>query len=287
MINLIRWLKFGISFSMVWMAGFSTGFSQADHSYLVQVFRDVIYHQGEGYNPIKHRLDIYQPMTRPNAPVLVFIHGGGWISGDKSLYTHVGHTFARQGLMTVLINYRLTPEVRHPGHIQDVARAFAWVRENIHIFGGDPDTLFVSGHSAGAHLASLLALNESYLNAEGLGNEAIQGVVAISGVYLIEPEERALRTVFTRNPQTREDASPIHQFSLPAPPFLFLYAQFDLITLDIQARDLYRLFIQNGGQADIQEIRLRTHDSIIERIGQFGDATTEAIQQFLEDQLST
>ncbi len=283
---ILRGLKLSVVFLLLWIGSVSTAFAQGDSGYAIHVFQDVIYYQGEGFNSNKHRLDIYHPVMRPGAPVLMFVHGGGWTFGDKSLYAHVGQTFAQRGLTTVLINYRLTPEVQHPGHIEDVARAFAWIHQNISIFGGDPENIFLSGHSAGGHLVSLLALNQNYLQVHGLSNNVIKGVAAISGVYLIEPDSVVLRSVFTRNPQTRADASPIHQFSLPAPPFLFLYAQFDLITLDIQARELYRLFVKNRGQAEIQEIRFRNHDSIVERIGHFNDATTGEIQQFILRNLS-
>jgi len=279
--HLTRMLKLMVVFLLIWTSGLPIVFSQLNSNVDVQVFQNLVYYQGTGFDNIKHRLDIYQPITSEPTPVLIFIHGGGWTFGDKNLYTNVGQTFARFGLTTVLVNYRLSPGVRHPSHIQDVASAFAWVYENIHIFSGDRENIFVMGHSAGGHLASLLALNKNYLQAEGLSNAMIDGVVAISGVYLIEPDSNILRSVFTSNPALRLDASPIDQFSLPAPPFLFLYAQFELPTLDFQAQTLHRLFVNSGGVSEIEEIRFRNHESIVERIGQFNDATTNLIQQFI------
>jgi acetyl esterase/lipase len=130
--------------------------------------------------------------------VVLFVHGGGWMGGDKDffgLYRGVGRYLARHGIVAVLANYRLSPAVRHPEHIRDVARAFAWTRRHAAEYGGDPDTILLCGHSAGAHLVSLLVTDDRYLkNPElKLGPEdrsAIKGVAAVSGVYRIPlPEE--------------------------------------------------------------------------------------------------
>src|SRR5207237_768975 len=108
--------------------------------------------------------------------------------GDKSWYgryTEVGKCLARQGIGAVLINYRLSPAVKHPEHIKDVARAFAWTVKHTVGYGGNPDELFLCGHSAGGHLVSLLATETSYLTNEGVPISAIKGVIPVSGVYRI------------------------------------------------------------------------------------------------------
>lgn len=159
----------------------------------VIVRRDVAYYRGRDADPVRHRLDLFLPADRRDFPVLVFIHGGAWMFGDKSTfgkYSAVGRFLAENGVGVVLPNYRLTPAVQHPEHIRDVARAFAWTARHIQDYGGDPNRLFVGGHSAGGHLSALLATDESYLKAEGLSRRAIRGVVAVSGVYRI-PERLA------------------------------------------------------------------------------------------------
>src|SRR5205823_5671892 len=101
-----------------------------------------------------------------------FVHGGAWRNGDKSgilgVYSALGRFLVRHGLGAVIINYRLSPAVRHPAHVQDVAKAFAWTHKNIARYGGRPDQIFLCGHSAGGHLVALLATDPTYLKAEGL-----------------------------------------------------------------------------------------------------------------------
>jgi acetyl esterase/lipase len=149
-------------------------------------------------------LDIFRPQEVKGRPVVIFVHGGAWITGDKCLLglnRGFGRFLAQQGIVAVLINYQLSPAVKHPEHVKDVARAFAWTRRNIKNFGGDPDQIFLCGHSAGGHLVSLLATNESYLKDESLNlkdedREAIRGVISVCGVYLIPTGSEFTTLVF-------------------------------------------------------------------------------------------
>jgi acetyl esterase/lipase len=162
----------------------------APRTFEVEEVRNLAYYQGRDADDTRHRLDLFLPKGRPNYPVLVLVHGGAWMLGDKScvgLYSAVGRFFARHGVGAVLPNYRLSPGVRHPEHVRDVARAVAWTKRHIARYGGDPGRLFLGGHSAGGHLVALLATDDRYLKAEGLGTEDVRGVVAVSGVYRIPP----------------------------------------------------------------------------------------------------
>jgi acetyl esterase/lipase len=125
----------------------------------------------------------------------MLVHGGGWRMEDNrcfGLYPSVAECLARQGNGVVLPNYRLSPEVKHPEHLKDIARAFAWVHAHIAQYGGNPDKLFVAGHSAGGHLVALLATDERYLHEVGLSPGTIRGVIGVSGVYRIPPLEGCL-----------------------------------------------------------------------------------------------
>jgi acetyl esterase/lipase len=136
--------------------------------------------------PFRHQLDLYLPRGVKNYPVVVFVHGGAWLMGDNrccGLYSSVGKFLAGRGIGAVLPNYRLSPGVKHPEHIKDVARAFAWTRAHIGEYGGRADQLFIAGHSAGGHLAALLATDERYLKAEGLSTADVKGAIGVSGVY--------------------------------------------------------------------------------------------------------
>ncbi len=135
----------------------------------------------------KHWLDVYHPVGKSGTPVIMFVHGGAWKQGDKNIYLELGNVFAGYyGLTTVIINYQLSADpwnAVHPTHIQDVAKAFAWIKNNIEAFGGNADNISIFGQSAGAHLVSLLATDESYLAHLGLNVEDIQQVIAMSGAY--------------------------------------------------------------------------------------------------------
>lgn len=154
----------------------------------IHTIKDVPYRDDPKADGFRHRLDLILPKGKKDFPVVVLVHGGAWVMGDNrccGLYSSVGEFLASQGFAVVLPNYRLSPGVQHPEHIKDVARAVAWTRANIAKNGGDPERLFLLGHSAGGHLVSLLATDETWLNAEGMKMADIKGVISVSGVYHI------------------------------------------------------------------------------------------------------
>jgi len=155
----------------------------------VEVVKDIAYYEGKDADSVRHKLDLYLPKDQKHFPVLVFIHGGGWRKGSKGGFEKLGRTFAKHGIGKVVANYRLTPQVKHPEHVKDVARAFAWTHKNIGKYGGKPGQVFVSGHSAGGHLVALLATDSSYLKAEGLSLANIKGAIPISAPLLVKNRE--------------------------------------------------------------------------------------------------
>jgi len=233
------------------------------------------------YGPNPHQcLDLFVPDDPEGAPLVLFIHGGAWTGGNKSMYGFLGNFFARQGYVTVIANYRLTDNspgrVTHPGHITDVARAFAWTYFNIADYGGDPEKIFISGHSAGGHLVSLLAVDPRYLKAQGLTPDYIAGVLSVSGVY----DVRGVASVFG-DAASRRDASPLfHVGDAQAPPMLLLYAQNDLPGLGGQALQFYYALLGVPSEALIFEFLGRDHGSILFRIGP-GDEVAETMLWFM------
>lgn len=169
----------------------------ADDAFEVEQIQGIAYCDGPDADPVRHRLDLFLPKGRRGYPVVMLVHGGAWMMGDNhccGLYPAVAEFLASQGIGVVMPNYRLSPHVRHPEHIRDVARAFAWTHAHIADYGGRPDRLFVAGHSAGGHLVALLATDETYLRAEGLHGTDVKGVIAVSGVYKI-PEGKMRATL--------------------------------------------------------------------------------------------
>jgi acetyl esterase/lipase len=182
----------------------------------------------------QQRLDLFVPECSAPAPMVLFIHGGAWSVGDKSQYTVVGERLAHEGRVTALANHRLSPAVQHPAHAQDVARAVAWFYCHAARYGGDLERFYLIGHSSGAHLASLVALDASYLAAEGLEASAIRGVVGIAGAgydldarYATTVVAPFVAPVFGPDSSRWALAAPLHYVSPAACPFLLIHGLSD------------------------------------------------------------
>src|SRR5947208_157471 len=141
-------------------------------------------------------LDVYAPTQDKNRPVVVWIHGGGWQAGDKKEVHQKPQAFADKGFVFVSINYRLLPKATIKQMAQDVAKAIRWVHDHARDYGGDPSTVIVMGHSAGAQLAALVCTDERYLKAEGLSFALIKGCVPVDGDTYDVPMQ--IRTVEKR-----------------------------------------------------------------------------------------
>jgi acetyl esterase/lipase len=285
------------------------GKQEAAKGFEVQIARDVVYRDlasGENAKKGKNKLDLYLPAGAKDYPVLLFVHGGLWMRGDKNqrkIYSTFASNWARHGVGTVMINYRLSPEVKHPAHIKDVAKAFAWTYKNIAKYGGRADQIFISGHSAGGHLAALLATDPTYLQAEGLSPQRIRGVIPISGVFRIHDEHleagldshsksslpntlkarlNLVNSVFGADPRIRKEASPLTHVRPGLPPFLILYAHSDLPLLPEMAREFELALKKCKCDAPTMEIKDRTHMSILLKADREEDPVFEAMRTFID-----
>ena len=142
------------------------------------VHRDIAYVE-EGQE--RHKLDVYAPTNGEDHPVVFWIHGGGWRKGDKAGVQSKPKAFVESGFVFVSVNYRFVPNVTVKEMTGDIAKAIKWVHDHIGEYGGSPDTIFVMGHSAGAHLAALVCTDERYLEAEGLSLSNITGCGTAGG----------------------------------------------------------------------------------------------------------
>lgn len=249
-------------------------------SFEVKSVKGIAYYDGKDVDPKKHKLDLYLPKGHKNFPVLFFIHGGGWTTGDRWQYGLVGQVFAKNGIGTVVISYRLSPAVQHPGHIEDVCRAFAWTHRNIKKYGGRPDQIFVSGQSAGGHLAALLGTNDQFLKAQKLSLKAIKGVVPISGIYTFRPGW--MERVIGKGQKAAESASPAQHLSGKKPPFLIIYAAKDFPGCDKMSRDFCAGLKKNKNVAETMEIKERNHITIMLRLMlSEADPTSQALLGFI------
>ena len=179
--------------------------------------------EGLAYGPLpRQRLDVYAPLDARDAPVVVFFYGGGWRSGERADYRFVGDALATHGIVTVVADYRLYPDVTYPGFLQDAALATAWTFANITQYGGNPGRLFVAGHSAGGYIAAMLALDPRWLEGAGIRNTQLAGWVGMAGPYDFLPiTGRDLRPVFNY-PDTPADSQPIAHVSASVPSALLV-----------------------------------------------------------------
>jgi len=246
----------------------------------VEATLNIPYYEGRDTDAKKHKLNLYVPKGHKDYPVLFFIHGGAWTTGDRAMYGSVGQVFAKNGIGTVVISYRLSPKIQHPEHIRDVARAFAWTHKNIGKYGGKPDRIFVTGQSAGGHLAALLATNETYLHAENLTLKDIKGVLPISGIYTFAPGR--MKRVIGEGVEAATSASPIKHVHGKEPPFLILYAENDFPKCDLMSKDLCKVLHDQKVAAEVKEIADRNHITImLYSMLSEADPTTQAMLEFI------
>jgi acetyl esterase/lipase len=244
---------------------------------------DLRYFEGEGAHANKHLLDLYLPASEPNTkPVLVmFVHGGAWRAGDRRLYGRLGRTFSGRGIACAAISYRLTPEVRHPGHVQDCARAMSWLVAHAEEHGYDAGRIFLFGHSAGAHLVALLATDPKYLAAHRLSREIVRGVIPVSGPFDVTPRLPVLVRAFGEDAEVRRDASPQSHVAAGAPPVLVLWADDDIEGLPQSGREFGKALDAANVPVESAEIADRSHATILSRFGTEGDRTTDLVFDFV------
>ncbi len=249
--------------------------------YSVEKYKNLSYRVGTDAEKDRHLLDVYVPKGLKDFPVVLFVHGGAWKWGDKSIYAGIGDSFAARGIGMVICNYRLSPKVQHPAHIEDVAAAFAWTADNIAKYGGDPKELFVCGHSAGGHLVSLLATDPSYLKAERHSPADIKGVISISGVYKIYHTEKVFLEPFGKDEAVCLKASPLTHVTGKHPPFLIAYADKDYDHLDEMAKDMDAALRKVANPCDLLLCKDRSHISIIINLMQSDDPLQKTIFDFV------
>jgi len=258
----------------------------------VSIASDIPYVVRPGADPRQTSLDVYIPAAAAGLPVLMYVHGGGWSSGDKDAVGAKAAYFTAHGFVFVSINYRLIPAAWPAQQATDVAQAVAWVKENIAAYGGDRARLFVLGHSAGAHLTALIASDETYLREAGLGPGALRGVILLdSAAYNVEqlmrsPEGKSepFRPAFGDDPAQWRRVSPRAKIGpgKSIPPHLLL-----LSTTNGQRRpaaeDLASALRAAGVYAHIADAcSFRDHITINEELGRPGDPPTAAVQAFLD-----
>lgn len=187
----------------------------------------------------------------PNGTVVAFMHGGGWTNGYKEWMAFMAPPLTAAGITFVSIGYRLAPAATWPAGVEDAAAGIAWVYKNIATQGGDPDRIFVGGHSAGGHQAAWLAVRSDWQDAAGVPPNVIRGALPVSGVYdFTEGNGMPARPRFLSDKAGSDrDASPIHTMT-NTPPFLITWGDRDFPHLIVQAKDMAQALRDAGGAVE-------------------------------------
>ncbi len=195
-----------------------------NHTNTIEAMKGVTFRQDVPYvndsNP-RGQLDIYSPAKKDKPfPVLVHIHGGGWRRGDKKITKATGMFYASKGILFIAPNYRLSPKDIHPTHVEDCATALAWVFNHVAELDGDRNRIFLSGHSAGAHLAALLGTNQKYLQKHNIKTSDLSGVIPVDSAsfnLLSNDNEklvkRLIKQAFGSDEQALKEASPFYNIT--------------------------------------------------------------------------
>lgn len=218
------------------------------------------------YGPLpRQRLDLYRPAgeSRGLRPVVVFFYGGSWDSGRKEDYLFVAEALTSIGVIAVLPDYRVYPEVRFPAFLDDAGAAVAWSRRHVSDYGGDPDRLFVMGHSAGAHIAAMLAFDRQWLRKAGSDPGQLAGFIGLAGPYDFLPlKSERLKTIFGPEP-SRMLSQPIHFVTREAPPALLLHGDADTVVGPHNSANLARRIRELGGRVDYIRYPGLDHQTIV------------------------
>jgi acetyl esterase/lipase len=247
----------------------------------------------------RHVLDIYAPQDAKNSPVVFWIHGGGWQTGDKASVQEKPKYFTGKGCVFVSTNYRLLPEVDMGTIIRDVAKSIRWVHDHIAQHGGDPKRIVVGGHSAGAQLAAIVCIDDRYLKGEGLTLDIIKGCIPVDGdtydvpaiievaetrrrVHELPPITNGHRVKFGNSPEKHRDYSAVtHVASNKGiAPFYIMYVSGHPDTT-AQAQRLANVLKDAGVSARLYGGRETTHNKINADIGLADDAGTRGLNEFL------
>ena len=302
---LLQFMKqFATLLAIVCLAPFTSALAQpqtsASASAKLTVKRDIPY--AEPAEP-RQRVDIYSPEGARNLPVVFWIHGGGWQTGDRTNVQVKPQAFVDKGFVFVSTGYRLLTNVEMATIFRDIARSVRWVHDHVAEHGGDPKRILVMGHSAGAQLAALICIDDRYLKAEGLSLAIIKGCVPVDGdTYdvpaIIETAETRLRVhgmpmprfghrvKFGNDPAKHRDYSAVTHVAKGKgiPPFLILHVA-DHPDVSAQAERLEAVLKEAGIPARRFAARETNHTRLNDNLGLPDDPPTKALFEFVDEAL--
>lgn len=253
-----------------------------------QVHRDLAYVEPKGE---RQTLDVFAPAEGKNHPVVVWVHGGGWQGGDKADVKKKPQAFTDKGFVFVSINYRLLPKVTIKQMAGDVAKAIRWTHDHARDYGGDPNMIFVMGHSAGAQLAALVCTDERHLKAEGLSLSLIKGCVPVDGdtydvpmqIQTVEPKRAQRYQQKFGDAESQKELSPVTHVARGKniPPVLILHVA-DHPETKGQSQRLARALQEAGVSAKAYPAEGKNHVTLNDDLGPPDDKPTQVLFEFLD-----
>ena len=223
----------------------------------------------------KQRMDLYFPVQKAsNAPVLLFLHGGGFREGDRKQYGYVAEPFAKQGILTVVASYRLTTGgFKYPDQPDDAKALVTWIHKNIAKYGGNPNAIYVSGHSAGAILTADIGVDLAWMDTAKVPRSALRGIVPISGSYDLR---NSTRKEYLPTPQAEEQASALLHVNAPAPVALVVYGSKEDRLKDPSAA-LAKAIEAKGSQARTLQLEGKDHAGAVWELSDANSPLTQAM----------
>lgn len=221
---------------LLWLLGGCFASAQSGEYRLVKdlPYRDAEAAETTAYMKERCLLDVYHPVGKKNFPTVVWFHGGGLRGGNKSVPAQL----KKKGIAVVAVNYRLHPKVKCPAYLEDAAAAVAWTFKNIASYGGSAQSIYVSGHSAGGYLTSMIGLDGSYLKRHGIDANKIAGLIPFSGhtiTHFTPREERGIpgeQAIIDR-------FAPLYHVRADAPPLVLITGDRDLELLGRYEENAY------------------------------------------------
>ncbi len=269
-------------------------FAYYAHKHEVRTIEDINY--AGDTNPA-HNLDLYLPKDKTNFPVVVFVHGGYWIGQDKDyyqsftgLYGNIGVVLARYGIGTVVVNYRLNGEAPIDLQLNDVSKSIAWTFNNIKNYGGDATNIFLMGHSAGAHMISLLGTDTHYLAQRGISADAIRGYIPMSAIfdlpYMVAHNDEEFNNQYSYRVFGKENAvlkkySPLTYTHAGMPPFLILTGEHDYQYMIDQTPAFVTKLKSLGINTNYFAIPDNTHAQMMSNFGRSSDEELSHVLEFI------
>lgn len=239
------------------------------------------------------KLNVFSPRENNGlSDVFLFIHGGIWNSGKRDLYWFIGNGFANKGVVAVVINYPLSPKANYDDMAKAVASSIKWVRDNIRLYGGDPERIFIGGHSAGGHLAALIAVQDKYFTDLGMKNP-VKGAILIdaAGVDMYDylkannfPENHTFFKTFTHDESEWKKGSPIYQLHKDMPPMMVYVGEKTYPFIAEGNEKFIQALEQQGDKPEYHVLKKKKHVAMITQFFKASNPCYDEIISFMRRQ---